>query len=221
MLPLIGFSSHALKFLKLSYSQPFGYSSDLLLFSSSFHPPITSFLQTPSWFPISLLSPIDSFDCGRWQRPVVCHEIIVSSLPLWWVLHPQLLIYLLTARCHLRCNRKPARLHKHGAIPISIKERLGMWLGGGTRRSLCSEYTGRITGMDDWFTGEWEQDPTHIPVIKEFYCCIDWKNCAALTESGTRQQTSQYLYIYPSYPRGSCLFGLLWLVCSQLSANPC
>lgn len=96
-LPLICVRSHALKFSTCLIPNVV-VTAWLHLLSSSCHPPITSLLQTSSCFPISPLSPIDSFDCGRWRQPVVCHEIIVSSLPPWWVLHPQLLIYLLTAR---------------------------------------------------------------------------------------------------------------------------
>lgn len=54
---------------------------------------------------------------------------------------------------------------------------------------LHSEYICEISGMEEPFTGEWEQDPSSCSLgystnksMEWFYCCIDWKNCAASTK---------------------------------------
>lgn len=153
--------AHYLPFLEifnLTHFHP--YHSLLPLLSSSFHPAITSLPQNPSRFPISPLSPIDSFDCGRWRRPVVCHEIIVSSLPPWWALHHQLLIYLLTQHVSPAPQSRASRFTQTQSNPISIKGKIGTWvvaLGGHCVLNTQAESL-------EWMT-DLQENGSRIPLI--------------------------------------------------------
>lgn len=136
-------------------------------------PPPPHSLPPPSPFSISPPTPIDFFDFGRWLwESVICNEIIVPSLALWWVLHSlPLLIYLLM-RCVTWSTLKRgscARLNKCRAIPY--------WLTG--ERQCCgrkesyvrqnSEYICAISEKEEQFGGEWEHDqPPHTMLSRLF-----------------------------------------------------
>lgn len=107
-------------------------SPDLLLLS---HLP-----SEPYWF--LRLWQVKAACCLPWDNCLIIAAVMSAPPPITYL--------FINSACHLRRNRKPAGLHKHRVVPLSIKGKIGTWLGGGARRSLCSDYTGRITGMDDW-----------------------------------------------------------------------
>lgn len=169
-------------FLLSTYLQPYFYSLCL--------PPPHPLKKPGFSFPPP--STIDSFDYGRWWQAFVCHEIIVSSLALWWVLHsrqpPPPAYLFINVMCHLLHTPEPGRLNNCRAIPHrSVRVGVGQVWG----REQCfqvkmlhSEYICGISGMEELSSKEWEWGPplAHLVILvmkawNGFIALLIWGLC--------------------------------------------